>query len=171
MFSQLIYTLIQEPTSNDAILNGVEVFKLSNPDGNLIGPSQMLPFLPVASTSKDSKTMKTVFIAIGSGVGVLVVLTLVCCMVLLKLRKSRHYVSRKMISYHMAGIFHTGAYTGTEIVVFHTGLNINRIGIYTGFWLEIRYQTREKEVDLKHSNPEILLLTPIWDLFLLASHW
>ena len=104
-------------------------------------------------------------------VGILVVLTLVCCMVLLKLRKSRHYVSRKMISYHMAGIFHTGAYTGTEIVVFHTGLNINRIGIYTGFWLEIRYQTREKEVDLKHSNPEILLLTPIWDLFLLASHW
>ena len=79
-------------TSDDAILNGVEVFKLSNSDGNLAGPSQMLPSLPAVSTTKESKTKKTVFIAIGSGVGILVVLTLVCCMVLLKLRKSGHYV-------------------------------------------------------------------------------
>nr|POF21821.1 putative receptor-like protein kinase [Quercus suber] len=79
-------------TSDDAILNGVEVFKLSNSDGNLAGPSQMLPSLPAASTTKESKTKKTVFIAIGSGMGILVVLTLACCMVLLKLRKSGHYV-------------------------------------------------------------------------------
>ena len=52
----------------------------------------MLPSLPAASRTKESKTKKTVFIAIGSGVGILVVLTLVCCMVLLKLRKSGHYV-------------------------------------------------------------------------------
>ena len=123
----------------------MEVFKLSNPDGNLAGPSQMLPFLPIASTTKESKTKKTVFIAIGSGVGVLVVLTLVCCMVLLKLRKFRHYVSRKKISYHMAGIFRTGAYTSIEMVVFRTGLNIGRTGIYKGFWPKIRYQTGKKE--------------------------
>nr|POF16648.1 receptor-like protein kinase feronia [Quercus suber] len=79
-------------TSDDAILNGVEVLKLYNSDGNLAGPSQMLPSLPAASATKVSKTKKTVFVAIGSGVGILVVLTLVCCMVLLKLRKSGHYV-------------------------------------------------------------------------------
>ena len=70
----------------------MEVFKLSNPDGNLAGPNQMLPSLPAASSTKESKKKKTLFIAIGSGLGVLVVLTLVCCMVLLKLRKSGHYV-------------------------------------------------------------------------------
>ena len=79
-------------TSDDAILSGVEVFKLSNLDGNIAGPSQKLPFLTAASTTKESKTKKTIFIAIGSGVGILVVLTLVCCMALLKLRKSEHYV-------------------------------------------------------------------------------
>ena len=76
-------------TSDDAILNGVEVFKLSNSDGNLAGPSQMLPILLAALTNKESNTKKTLFIVIGGGVGFLVVLTSVCIFVLLKLRKSR----------------------------------------------------------------------------------
>ena len=79
---------------HDAILNGVEVMKLSNRDGNLAGPSpEMLPSLPATPTTKESKTKKTIFIAIGSGVGFLAVLTSVCCMVLWKLSKSRHYGS------------------------------------------------------------------------------
>ena len=73
----------------DAILNGAEVFKRSNSDGNLAGPSQMLPILLAALTNKESNTKKTLFIVIGGGVGFLVVLTSVCIFVLLKLRKSR----------------------------------------------------------------------------------
>ena len=77
---------------SDAILNGVEVFKLSNKDGNLAGP-EMMPFVP-ASIANESKTKKTTFIAIGSGVGFLVILTSVCCMVLWKLRKTDLWFSR-----------------------------------------------------------------------------
>jgi hypothetical protein len=79
---------------DDAILNGVEIFKLSNPDGNLGGPnSELVPSLP-ASKANESKTKKTILIAIGSGVGFLVVLTSVCCMVLLwKQRKTNSYGS------------------------------------------------------------------------------
>jgi serine/threonine protein kinase len=85
---------------NDVILNGVEVFKLSDRDGNLAvaGPDpESLPSPPPAqqpaSTASESKTKKTIIIAIGSGAGFLVVLTLVCCMVLWKLRKTKRYAS------------------------------------------------------------------------------
>ncbi len=79
---------------DDAILNGVEIFKLSNPDGNLGVPnSELVPSLP-ASKANESKTKKTILIAIGSGVGFLVVLTSLCCMVLLwKQRKTNSYGS------------------------------------------------------------------------------
>ncbi|XP_030948917.1 receptor-like protein kinase FERONIA [Quercus lobata] len=82
-------------SNDEAILNGVEVFKLSNSDGNLAGPSEMLPTLLAALTNKEkeSNTEKTIFIVIGGGVGFLVVLTSVCIFVLLKLRKSRSYGS------------------------------------------------------------------------------
>ncbi|GMY12875.1 receptor-like protein kinase FERONIA [Fagus crenata] len=81
-------------TFNDAILNGVEVFKLSKPDGNLAGPSsEMVPSLPAASTAKESKTKKTTLISIGSGVSFLVVLTSMCCVLLLELRKAKRYGS------------------------------------------------------------------------------
>uniref|UniRef100_A0A2N9ITP3 Protein kinase domain-containing protein n=1 Tax=Fagus sylvatica TaxID=28930 RepID=A0A2N9ITP3_FAGSY len=77
-------------TFYDAILNGVEVFKLSNKDGNLAGP-EMLPFLP-PSMANESKPKKMTFIAIGSGVGFLVVITLVCYMVLWKLSKTNRWL-------------------------------------------------------------------------------
>ncbi|KAK4602957.1 hypothetical protein RGQ29_011803 [Quercus rubra] len=84
-------------TFDDAILNGVEVFKLSDQTGNLAGSSEMLP-TPRDVSIKESKAKKTIFIAIGSGVGFLVVLTSVCCVVLLKLRKSKRYGSYYSLS-------------------------------------------------------------------------
>ncbi|GMY14053.1 receptor-like protein kinase FERONIA isoform X1, partial [Fagus crenata] len=79
----------------DAILNGVEVFKLSDSDGNLVGPSMASPLLDQqpALTANKFSSKKTIFIAIGSGVGFLLVLTLVCCMVLWKSKKTKRYGS------------------------------------------------------------------------------
>ncbi|GMY39332.1 receptor-like protein kinase FERONIA [Fagus crenata] len=73
----------------DAILNGVEVFKLSDKTGNLAGPV-MVPSLP-ASIANESRTKKTIFVAIGSVVGFLVILTSVCFMVLWKRSKTKRY--------------------------------------------------------------------------------
>jgi serine/threonine protein kinase len=80
----------------DVILNAVEVFKLSDYDKNLAGPNpESVPSPPPAqqpaSTASKSKTKKTIIIAIGSGAGFLVVLTLVCCILLWKLRKIKRY--------------------------------------------------------------------------------
>ncbi|XP_023888743.1 receptor-like protein kinase FERONIA [Quercus suber] len=83
---------------DEAILNGVEVFKLNNSDGNLAGPSEMPPSFPPVPTAKEVSTKKTIFIAIGGGVGFLVLLTSACFMVLLKLRKSRRYGSYHPLS-------------------------------------------------------------------------
>ncbi|KAM4132164.1 hypothetical protein ACJW30_01G229900 [Castanea mollissima] len=83
---------------DDSILNGVEVFKLSNSDGNLAGPGEMLPSFPPVLSAKEVSTKKTIFIAIGGGVGVLVLLTSACFMILLKLRKSRRYGSYHPLS-------------------------------------------------------------------------
>ncbi|GMY14045.1 receptor-like protein kinase feronia [Fagus crenata] len=80
-------------TLRDAILNGVEVFKLSNADGNLAGPSMVPPLLDQQQPANKSSTKKTIFIAIGSGVGFLIVLTLVCSMVLWKSKKNKRFGS------------------------------------------------------------------------------
>ncbi|KAL4628814.1 hypothetical protein ACB092_05G265300 [Castanea dentata] len=80
----------------DAILNGVEVFKLSDSDNNLARANIAAPLLDqqLAGAANESKSKKTtIFIAIGSVLGLLVVLTLVSCMVLCKLKKAKHYGS------------------------------------------------------------------------------
>ncbi|KAG6720840.1 hypothetical protein I3842_03G082900 [Carya illinoinensis] len=86
-------------TYKDAILNGVEVFKLSNPDGNLAGPNPENVTSPPsaqqpASTSGTSNAKKTRYISIGTGVGTfLVLLALGCCAAFLKLRRRNRYGS------------------------------------------------------------------------------
>ncbi|KAL0004456.1 hypothetical protein SO802_012017 [Lithocarpus litseifolius] len=82
----------------DAILNGVEVFKLSNPDGNLAARLNMVLPQPDQKTEPaaiKSKKKKTIFIAIGSGAGFLIVLILVCFMAVWKLRRTKHFSSCK----------------------------------------------------------------------------
>jgi len=79
----------------DVILNGVEVFKLSDYDKNLAGPNSESvtsppPAQQPASTASESKTKKTIIITIGSGAGFLVLL---CCMLLWKLMKTKRYAS------------------------------------------------------------------------------
>ena len=81
----------------------------------------------------------------------------------------------------MASIFRTVVYIGTETMVFRTGLNTSRTGLVSaipryilGFSRKLDTglgKKKENKVNLTHSNLEILLLTPIWDLFILVSHW
>nr|POE55913.1 putative receptor-like protein kinase [Quercus suber] len=88
--------VIKDADLVDAILNGVEVFKLSDSDNNLAGANIAAPLLDQqpSGASNESKSKKTtIFITIGSVLGLLVVLTLVCCMVLCKLKKTKHYGS------------------------------------------------------------------------------
>ncbi|KAK4587907.1 hypothetical protein RGQ29_019064 [Quercus rubra] len=78
-----------------AILNGVEVFKLSDSDNNLARANIAAPLLdqqqPTGAANESKSKKKTTSIAIGSVLGLLVVLTLVCCMVLCILKKTKHY--------------------------------------------------------------------------------
>jgi hypothetical protein len=73
----------------DAILNGVEVFKLSDYDKNLAGPNPKSivsppPTQKPASTANESKAKKTIIVAMGSGAGSFLVV--LCCMLLWKLK-------------------------------------------------------------------------------------
>ena len=76
----------------------------------------------------------------------------------------------------MASIFRTVVYIGTETMVFRTGLNTSRTGLVSaipryilGFSRKLdtgpekkkKKSKRKRKVDLTHSNPEILHLTPI----------
>ena len=78
---------ISDSNFQDPILNGIEVFKLSNRDGSLTKPDLELGVnIPVT-------VVKRTIIAIGIGTGFLVVLFLMGCMVFWKLNKSKRYVS------------------------------------------------------------------------------
>ncbi|KAB1211544.1 Receptor-like protein kinase FERONIA [Morella rubra] len=82
---------------NDAILNGIELLKLSD-NGNLAGTNPPIVPSPApdqqpASTANVSKISKTVSIAIGSVAGFSVLLALACCAALWKLRRTKHYGS------------------------------------------------------------------------------
>ena len=78
---------ISDSNFQDAILNGIELFKLSNRDGNLTKPDLELGVnIPVMA-------VKRTIIAIGIGTSFLVVLFLMGYMVFWKLKKLKQYVS------------------------------------------------------------------------------
>ncbi|KAL1173643.1 hypothetical protein V6Z11_A05G426100 [Gossypium hirsutum] len=76
----------------DALLNGIEVFKLNNSDGNLGRPNPE-PKLPEKGTkkksSKDTKRKLLIFISVG-GIGLLIVLVLVCSIIIWRHRKMQY---------------------------------------------------------------------------------
>ncbi|XP_022759137.1 receptor-like protein kinase FERONIA [Durio zibethinus] len=79
----------------DVILNGIEVFKLNNSDGNLAGSNpELLVVAPSNSTEEKSK-MKHRMVIVGGGcaVGLLILLSLLTCMFVRRYRKRQHYSS------------------------------------------------------------------------------
>ena len=79
---------------SDAILNGIEVFKLSNRDGNLAKPNSVLP----AFHPPKFRTTKRIFIAIGIGTGIFALFSLIACVVFGKRRKTKRYASNYPLS-------------------------------------------------------------------------
>ncbi|XP_030482869.2 receptor-like protein kinase FERONIA [Cannabis sativa] len=77
----------------NTILNGVEVLKISN-HGNLAGPNPEVLGIanPSSGTEKKRQKKTAVFIAIGSGMGLLtIILCIVCWVVLWRVKKRRPY--------------------------------------------------------------------------------
>ena len=105
-----------DSTIYDAILNGIEVFKLSNFDGKLakvdpevvanspppVHQPEVVANTPVLAvhqpTTMKSKTKKRKFIATGIGTGFFALLSLMCCMVFWKTRKAERYGSNYLLS-------------------------------------------------------------------------
>ncbi|KAJ9683076.1 hypothetical protein PVL29_018881 [Vitis rotundifolia] len=79
----------------DAVLNGIEIFKLSNTDGTLAGQNPEPPNTqPSLTATKKSTNKKTMFIAIGAAVMVgLVLLSLLLYIIFRPRRKIRYYNS------------------------------------------------------------------------------
>lgn len=81
---ETLFSLVPEYGS-DAILNGIEIFKLGNRDGNLAKPNSVLPaFHPL-----KFKTTKRIFIAIGIGTGIFALFSLIACLGFGKRRKDQ----------------------------------------------------------------------------------
>ncbi|XWS30903.1 hypothetical protein CRYUN_Cryun23aG0031300 [Craigia yunnanensis] len=83
----------------DVILNGIEVFKVNNSDGNLAGPNPELSMAAPPpgspnSTGGKSKIKHRVLIAGGGcAVGLLILLSLLTCTVVWRYRKRQYYGS------------------------------------------------------------------------------
>ncbi|KAL6324663.1 hypothetical protein AAG906_013476 [Vitis piasezkii] len=79
----------------DAVLNGIEIFKLSKTDGTLAGQNPEPPNTqPSLTATKKSTNKKTMFIAIGAAVMVgLVLLSLLLYIIFRPRRKTRYYNS------------------------------------------------------------------------------
>lgn len=81
-----------KPEYYDSILNGLEIFKMNQPGGNLAGPR--LAFLeksPEGQTDSKKESGKSVAMVVGLVVGVLgflVLSTIVCCFLLYRRRSS-----------------------------------------------------------------------------------
>ncbi|KAJ9683090.1 hypothetical protein PVL29_018895 [Vitis rotundifolia] len=85
----------ERSTYADAVLNGIEIFKLSKPDGTLAGQNPKPPNTqPSPPATKKSTNKKTMFIAIGAAVMVgLVLLSLLLYIIFRPRRKTRYYNS------------------------------------------------------------------------------
>ncbi|XP_017975009.1 PREDICTED: receptor-like protein kinase FERONIA [Theobroma cacao] len=81
----------------DGFLNGLEVFKLNNSGGNLAGPNPA-PQAPPAGNeesspkAKKSNTKRKLLFSIGGcGIGLLIILVLLCCIIVWRHRKMHWY--------------------------------------------------------------------------------
>ncbi|KAK6279972.1 hypothetical protein POUND7_020239 [Theobroma cacao] len=84
-------------TYADGFLNGLEVFKLNNSGGNLAGPNPA-PQAPLAGyedsspKAEKSNTRRNLLFSIGGcGIGLLIILVLLCCIIVWRHRKMHWY--------------------------------------------------------------------------------